>query len=193
MANATKNPESPQPDSTVDMFDFSVLRELRKREGLTIEEVSERSGVSSAVISRLERNQAQAELSTLYRLSRVYAINVADLISLSEFRSSHRAEETSYTTDGIRFRRIAYNQARCMYAIGRKGACLSRPEVHRDDYEICWVVAGAVLVTLPNEKQRLDAGQSLMFDAILGHGYEVLEDCTMIIQHISKGRRLSNA
>lgn len=180
------------PDSPVDMFDFSVLRELRKREGLTIEEVSERSGVSPAVISRLERNQAQAELATLYRLSRVYAINVADLISLSEFRSSHRVEETSYTTDGIRFRRIAYNQARCMYGVGKKGARLSRPEVHRDDYEICWVTGGAVLVTLPNEKQRLNAGESLMFDAILEHGYEVLEDCTMIIQHISKGQRLSS-
>ena len=54
------------------MFDFSVLRELRKREGLTIEATSKRSGVSPAVISKLERNQTRAELETLFRISRVF-------------------------------------------------------------------------------------------------------------------------
>lgn len=172
------------------MYDFSVLRDLRKREGLTIGEVSGRSGISPAVISRLERNQAQAELSTLYRLSRVFAINVADLISLAEFRSTYRKEETSSIEGGIRFRRIEYSNARCIYGEGPKGAQLSRPEIHRDDYEICWVLSGSVLVRLPNEQQQLDAGQSVQFDAILEHSYEVLEDCRMVIQHISKGTRL---
>ena len=180
----------PQAVNLGEMYNFAVLRDLRKREGLTIAEVSHRSGVSSAVISRLERNQAQAELATLYRLARVFAINVADLISLAEFRSSHRVEETSSVEGGIRFRRVAYSNARCIYGEGDKGAFLSRPEIHRDDYEVCWVLSGAVLLRLPKEQQRLDAGQSLQFDAILEHTYEVLEDCRMIIQHISKGKRL---
>ena len=59
-----------------------------------------------------------------------------------------------------------------------------------DDFEVCWVLSGAVMVELPQERQRLDAGQSLQFDAILEHTYQVLEDCRMIIQHISKGKRL---
>jgi len=38
------------------MYDFSILRDLRKRSGLNIADVSARSGVSAAVISKLERN-----------------------------------------------------------------------------------------------------------------------------------------
>ncbi|RKX92599.1 MAG: hypothetical protein DRZ90_13690, partial [Spirochaetes bacterium] len=37
-------------------YDFSILRNLRKRSGFTIADVSEKSGVSQAVISKLERN-----------------------------------------------------------------------------------------------------------------------------------------
>ena len=47
------------------MYDFSFLRELRKHEGLTIGDVSARSGISAAVISKLERNRSGVELGTL--------------------------------------------------------------------------------------------------------------------------------
>mgnify|MGYP001837380540 CR=1 FL=1 len=51
----------------MEQFDFTILRELRKRAGLSIGEVSAESGVSAAVISKLERNRTRAELDTLYR------------------------------------------------------------------------------------------------------------------------------
>jgi transcriptional regulator with XRE-family HTH domain len=171
------------------MYDFSVLRELRKRQEMTIADVSESSGVSAAVISRLERNQAQAELATLYRLSRVFGMTVTDLVSLAESRSAHRVGASSYESGGMRFSRIVYGNARCMYGRGAKGMRLSRPEVHQDDYEICWVLQGRLLLTLPNEKYELGVGDAVQFDAILEHTYEVLEDCTLMIIHIGKAKR----
>ncbi len=45
--------------------DFRTLRELRKSHALSIVELSEQSGVSASVISKLERNQTKAELDTL--------------------------------------------------------------------------------------------------------------------------------
>ena len=63
------------------MYDFSCFRALRKREGLTIGEVSQRSGISSAVISKLERNQTVAGLETLFRLARVFGVRAADLLA----------------------------------------------------------------------------------------------------------------
>jgi transcriptional regulator with XRE-family HTH domain len=172
------------------MYDFSVLRDLRRREGMTIADVSGRSGISPAVISRLERNQAQAGLATLYKLGRVFAINASDLLSLLELPSSHRKHETSHRSGGILFREIAYNNARCMFGKGRKGQSLARPEIHRDDYETCWVLQGAVEIALPNERHVLRAGEATQFDAVLDHSYRVVEDCTMIIQHIAKPKRL---
>jgi transcriptional regulator with XRE-family HTH domain len=168
------------------MFDFAVLRELRKRHGFTINAVSAKSGVSPAVISKLERNQTRAELETLFRISRVFSMNAADLIALAEARTGHRKDQDSYRSNGFAFRRIRYANLRCMYGTGKRGEHLSRPEIHLDDYELCWVLEGEVHVSLPGETHELKAGQSLQFDAVLEHTYAVVQDCRLMILHIAK-------
>lgn len=45
-----------------------ALRELRKRAGLTQEQVAERMGTSSTYLSRLEAGQRDIRLSTILRL-----------------------------------------------------------------------------------------------------------------------------
>jgi HTH-type transcriptional regulator/antitoxin HipB len=45
-----------------------ALRELRKRAGLTQEQVAERMGTSSTYLSRLEAGQRDIRLSTVLRL-----------------------------------------------------------------------------------------------------------------------------
>ena len=47
---------------TLPIWDFRLVRELRKREKMSLEQLSERSGVSVSVISKLERNSGQAEI-----------------------------------------------------------------------------------------------------------------------------------
>jgi transcriptional regulator with XRE-family HTH domain len=171
------------------MYDFAILRELRKRAALTIADVSQRSGISPAVISKLERNQTQADIRTLFKLGRVFGMTAAELLTLAEFSMAHRKEATSYEVNGFAFRRVDYANVRCMMGSARAGAILSRPEVHRDDYEVCWVLSGKLKVNLPHERHVLGAGDALQFDAIFEHGYEVVEDCTVLLVHVLKGKR----
>lgn len=170
-------------------FDFSVLRELRKRSGQTIGQVSERSGVSAAVISRLERNQSTAELDTLYRLARVFSITATDLLALAERRSAQTAQESAYQSDGFRFRMVRYGNLQAFHGRAARGAHIKKPEIHHDDYELCWVLKGRIRLSLPGETHLLASGQSVQFDAILEHTYEALEDCEIIIVHVTKGKR----
>lgn len=171
------------------MFDFSVVRELRKREGLTLGDVSRRSGVSIPVLSRLERNQSVAEIETLFKLSRVFGMNTADLLALAESRGAHEAGETRHQSGGFAFREVRYGNARCLYGLARKGSTLSRPEIHGDDYEICWVLKGRLRIRLPHEMHDLRAGRAVQFDAILEHTYEALADCELMIVHMRKEKR----
>lgn len=170
-------------------FDFAVIRELRKREGLTIGEVSERCGISPAVISKLERNRTHAELETIFRLARVFGLTAADLLSLVERRSAHKVKGSSYRSDGFRFRTAAYGNARLFYGVAARGARTHRPEIHHDEYEICWVLDGALEVILPREKHVLLAGDALQFDAVLEHTYRALRKSHLVIAHITKGKR----
>lgn len=173
----------------MEMYDFSVLRDLRKGSGQTIMEVSERSGVSPAVISKLERNQTRAELETLHRLGRVFGITASELVSLAESRTAQAKSAGEYQSGDFTFSRVSYSNARVLHGFAHKGSTLSRPEVHQDDYEICFVLKGVLRVMLPTERYDLGANQAVQFDAILEHTYEVLEDCTFIIVHIAKTNR----
>ena len=174
---------------TLPMFDFSVLRSMRKRSGLTLSDLSEKSGVSLAVISKLERNQSQAEVETLYKLGRAFGMRATDLLTLAEAPLSNKKMANSYESDGFHFQAVGYGNANCIMGHARRGARISKPEIHQDDHEICWVLKGAVRLTLPQETRVLYTGESIQFDAIQEHAYEALEDCQIMIVHIQKDKR----
>lgn len=172
-----------------EMYDFSVLRELRKREGMSIVGVSSQSGVSPTVISKLERNQTVAELETLFKLARVFGMSATDLVALAESRTAHKQQSSVHKWGGFEFDAIQYSNARALRGRALAGACVSRPEVHRDDYEICWVLKGRIRFRLPAETHELGSGEAIQFDAILDHTYEALEDCEIFIIHLRKDKR----
>jgi transcriptional regulator with XRE-family HTH domain len=171
------------------MFDFAILRELRRREGLTLAALSQRTGVSPAVISKLERNQTVAELPTLFALSRGFGLNVTDLLKLAESRTAHRVAERAHRAGAFAFRSVEYGNLRVLVGRASAGGKVSHPEVHRDDYELCWVLTGRVRVVLPHEIHELGVGDCVQFDAILEHTYEVIEDCEILLLHLKKEKR----
>ena len=171
------------------MFDFAVLRALRQRENWTLADLSQRTGVSPAVISKLERNQTAAELSTLFSLSRAFGLNVTDLLQLAEARTAHRVAERTHRAGAFVFRRVEYGNLRAQVGRAKAGGTVANPEIHRDDYELCWVLEGRVCITLPHERHELAAGDCIQFDAILSHSYTVIEDCEILILHLRKGKR----
>ncbi|MDP2137620.1 MAG: helix-turn-helix transcriptional regulator, partial [Candidatus Didemnitutus sp.] len=65
-------------------FNFTVLRSLREQREMTLADLSAASGVSVAVISKLERNQQSAALDTIYRLARAFGLSATDLLALAE-------------------------------------------------------------------------------------------------------------
>lgn len=176
-------------DDAVPAFDFSILREIRKRADLTLSSLSERSGVSVAVISKLERNQTQAEVGTLHKIGKVFGMRATDILSLAEAPISNKKNSVKYSSGAFALEAIRYGNADCIFATADKGASVSKPEIHHDDHEICWVMKGRVKLELPKESHELGAGESIQFDAIQEHTYHALEKCELVIVHIRKGKR----
>ena len=178
-----------QSEYDSEMYNFSVLRDLRKRADMTIADLSERTGISAAVISKLERNQTVAELKTIFRLARAFGVTASEFLALVESRTAQCKHETERIAGDFHFRQIEFSNSKCFYAEAPKGASRSNPDAHRDDFEICWVLEGKLKLDLPYETHLLSAGDCLQFDAVFEHAYEVIEDCRIIIQHIHKQKR----
>ena len=156
---------------------------------MTQQEVSKRSGVSAAVISKLERNRSQGEVSTLSRLARVYNMSTADLLGLAENVSGVRGSARRYDSGGFEFEVVRFEGVECYHGRAGAGGRVNRPEIHGNDVEICWVLKGDVTITLAGEAHQLKAGEALRFDAILEHTYEAAEASEIVVMHLEKGRR----
>ncbi len=179
----------PIQDSESLSLDFTVIRDLRKQSGLTLQQVSDQSGLSIASLSKLERNQNLVELPTLHRLARVFGLSASDLLSLAESPTAHRKKATRYTSGPFQFEKIAFQGVELFHATARAGDSLQHPEAHGDDHEICWVRRGKVHVAFRHEQHTLAAGDALKFDAVLPHTYQIFEDAELTIAHLTKTHR----
>ena len=172
------------------LFDFSLLRELRKKHKMSIGELAEASGVASSVISKLERNRTSAELETLYRLAKVFRMSCSELLGMAEAGLTRPVPVKSHTSEDFFFRKIACKNVECLLGSAPAGGRVSHPAVHGDDHEICWVLSGKVLLSLPGgEKHLLKKDESVRFDALLEHAYEAVEESRLILLHIKKENR----
>jgi transcriptional regulator with XRE-family HTH domain len=170
-------------------LDFSIVRELRKRAGLTLSEVAERAGLSIPVVSKLERNQTRCELDTLYRIARVFGLTASDLLGLAEDCTAQAGTVRTYNSGPFTFEQLRFRGVTGFYGTAKAGESLSKPEAHGDEIEICWVRKGRIRIQLPREQHTLGAGEAVKFDAVLEHTYEILEDAELIIIHLTKTHR----
>jgi XRE family transcriptional regulator, regulator of sulfur utilization len=163
------------------MYDFSVLRDLRKRRKLTLDRLSKACGVSYVALSRLERNRANPELKTLDRISKALGLATHTLLTLAKreepFTTSHqkclilgKAECRYLEMDGVRV----------FIVHAPKGAAGDEPTFHRDDYERCIVMDGQVKITVRGKDFLLGAGEGLTWDTLFDHHYEVLQPSSFI-------------
>jgi len=171
-------------------YDFTILRTLRKSQAYTIADVAENSGISTAVISRIERNQAMPELDTLARLSRVFGMSATDLLGLAENRKAQVASSQHYTSGGFQFINIHFMNLQVFIGTALAGAKVSRPEVHHNDIEVCWVLSGSIDMNVGQDRYNLKEGDAIQFDAMLSHEYRATEDCKILLLHLHKGKRM---
>ena len=68
------------------------VKELRGRRGLTLEALAERSGVSRAMISKLERGEKNPTLVVAAKLADGLGVTLSQLVGMEERREVARRE-----------------------------------------------------------------------------------------------------
>ncbi|MCF7791256.1 MAG: XRE family transcriptional regulator [Victivallales bacterium] len=170
-------------------FNFEFLRNLRQKAGLNISDLSELSGVSPAVISKLERNICKAELETIYRISGAFGQSVSEFLALAELKSAHKRKEFKRELSVFTFREIKYGSITCLLGKAEAGDRLTKSEKHKNSDELCWVLQGEINFSLPKETYQLKKGESIQFDGKLEHTFEAVKDSEILIIHLLKERR----
>jgi transcriptional regulator with XRE-family HTH domain len=191
-----------QPDEGIDLAIGSALRDLREGRGLTARQLAIGSGVSAAMISRIENGQVSPSISTLSALSR--ALDVP-LVSLFRETSSRPADYTHVKKgEGLRSTRILNSHAHEFINLAfharhdlqfeARLVTLVRADARPPTYVGHGVVfvhalEGEALYEYGQREITLKAGDSLSLDAELSYGFKKVLTPTFTFLTVQAERR----
>ncbi len=158
------------------------IRQLRKDKDMTLEELSEKSGVALATLSRMENNKMTGTLDSHYRISKALSC------SLSEFY--HDVEDESKVVEPVaRTRRPEHfthsPKARYELLVTKPLEKKIMPlmmtlapggEIQEEKNDpglekFLYVISGSLEASVGGVKYQIKKGDSLYFDASLTHSF----------------------
>ena len=175
-------------------YDFRVLRPLRQRFKLTMEQLAEISGLTYPTIASTETNKAMPSLKTLDALAGVFQMSTSKLLSLTERVSVQKrtakiasVQTSDKSQSGLENCRVAaFDKAKILRVSAKAGEEVHVMELHEDCHEICYVLSGCVQLRIEDQRHTLAENETILFDGVLDHAYNQIETGEYITVHIPK-------
>lgn len=160
----------------------SRLKELRKKKGLTLQSLGEKTGLTAGLLSKIENFRVLPSLPVLEEIARALETDLATLftpgispgsrkkflhIKAEDFREIDREENSGFTYKLVFESRLTGDRQQVMLVEIAPGA--RREPVTGDGTEILYLIKGALTCILEEEKVELKEGDVLFFDSSLPH------------------------
>jgi len=161
------------------------LRRLRGQRGLSLERLSQLSGVSRAMLGQIELGQSAPTINVLWKISSALGVPFSALISARSQGGVHvlRAEQAKLLTshDGSFTSRalFPFDEPRRVefYELRLAPGGVERADAHNPGTTENLVVAkGAVEIEVEGKKEQLSAGDAMVFEADVPHVYRSKAD-----------------
>jgi transcriptional regulator with XRE-family HTH domain len=147
------------------------LKRMRSQRGVTLADLSERTGISKSTLSRLETGQRRPSLELLLPLAQTYRVPLDDLVGAPEVGDPR-----------IRLKPRRVNGRTVLPLTQQPGgvqawkiiipAAQSNPELRvHDGYEWLYVLAGRIRLILGDRDLVLGVGEAAEFDTRLPHWF----------------------
>lgn len=160
----------------------SKIRTLRKERGLTVERLSELSGVSTGIVSQVERGKANPSFSTLVQLAHGLGIPVGRLFHADTYRSPVVRRFERRRLDGhalgvgdegiYELLTPDLNGAlEATWVETPPGYDSSATPYHHNGEEFGLILSGAKDVYLDGVRHHLEAGDSIRYASTIPHWY----------------------
>jgi transcriptional regulator with XRE-family HTH domain len=163
------------------------LKAIRLKNDLTIQELAERSRVSSNMISRIERGLTIPSVEILMKLAAVFGKSINYFVE--EVSTTH---EIVFSSPGKRDTTV-YEDARNMltesftsglrdpqftsfFCTVKRGGSSGVQNMYHPGDELIYVLEGKLKVVIANETHVLNSGDSLSFKSHLPHRWDNIGD-----------------
>lgn len=156
------------------------LRRLRTRRGLSLERLAQVSGVSRAMLGQIELGQSAPTINVLWKIARALEVTFSALISTRTQAGAlvlRAADSKLLTSKDRSFSSRAlfpFDEPRRVefYELRLAGGCVEDADAHPPGTtENLVVTAGTVEIDAGGDTHRLEAGDSILFEADTPHAY----------------------
>jgi len=156
------------------------LRRLRTRRGLSLERLAQISGVSRAMLGQIELGQSAPTINVLWKIARALEVTFSALISARTqsgalvLRSSESKILTSKDRSFSSRALFPFDEPRRVefYELRLTGGAVEDADAHPPGTtENLVVTAGSIEIDVAGDTHKLDAGDSILFEADTPHAY----------------------
>lgn len=165
-------------------FDFSIIRNLRMKWGMTAETLAVRANVTRATVVKIESGNGNPTIDTISAISRVFHLTASQLISMAEKASTEMGKTSPYIDSGLEGVHIWFPDFELYHLKAAAGICkVSEPVLHENTAEVCLVLSGKVKITMDENSTELAPGEALRFKALHQHTLEMVEASEFLLIH----------
>lgn len=163
------------------------IKVLRKSRGITLQQLSEATGLSIGYLSNLERDSTSPTISSLLKICEVFNVDLSSFLSpLPEekiiVKKDERREIFYSDTSKVKFEAISEKTGML------KGYCITiKPggnygEISRGHLqdELSMVIQGTMMIDVCEEKYVLNEGDTIYIEANAPHQYQNIGDTDCI-------------
>ncbi len=162
----------------------SKLRRLRLRKSMGLVDLGKHTGLSPALLSKLERDLMHPTLPTLLRIAMVFSVGleyffnpepkpVLEIVRKKErlrFPDSPDTRRVAYYFESLDFR--VPNRALHSYFAEFEPIDEDKGRLHEHPgIEFLYVLSGRLELRIGSDKHELSEGDSIYFDSTVPHGY----------------------
>lgn len=160
------------------------IRALRLRKKLGLVQLAAHTGLSTAMLSKIERGQMFPTLPTLVRIAMVFGVGLDHFFTADKEKplvavvrkkerlrlpSSPGKEPPAYLFESLDYP-VADRRMEAFYAEFPAGAPPSPTHQH-DGAEFIYVLSGILCVEVGEDESKLNAGDAIYFDSGVPHSY----------------------
>ncbi len=157
------------------------LRAAREKQGFSIQELAQKTGISQSELEQVEAGQSMLPLGQVIKLSKVLSLKMADMISVGDKSFTIvRADERSKVQRFGKAKQASHGYEYVSLAPGKKDrlmepflvtlhpASSDEPSSH-DGQEFIYVLEGEMEVLVDDARDVLKPGDSIYYDSSTTH------------------------
>jgi transcriptional regulator with XRE-family HTH domain len=173
------------------------LRALRLRKKIGLVDLGKHTGLSPALLSKIENGKLFPTLPTLLRIAMVYSVGLEHFFAAEEggpvlavvrrserqsFPDSPDSKDVAYHFESLDFP-VKDRRLNAYYAEFHPLAAEKVRRHHHAGVELIYVMRGDLEVRVGKEEHTLEEGDAMYFDASVAHGYRKLgkKPCAAIV------------